>query len=95
MTRKKQAFKESLADTLLALVINFPLNLLLVWIAYDLQFSALQTSVFLTVIFFLVAVVRKTYTRTYFDKKIVKKYQKTLDFCQNNTIIYVSVFING
>jgi len=73
MTRKKQAFKESLADTLLALVINFPLNLLLVWIAYDLQFTALQTSVFLTVIFFVVAVVRKTYTRTYFDKKNSKK----------------------
>lgn len=76
MTRKTQAFKESLADTLLALVINFPLNLLLVWIAYDLQFTALQTSVFLTVIFFVVAVVRKTYTRTYFDKRNEKKFSK-------------------
>lgn len=76
MTRKTQAFKESLADTLLALVINFPLNLLLVWIAYDMKFTALQTSVFLTVIFFVVAVVRKTYTRTYFDKRNEKKLSK-------------------
>ena len=39
---KKVAFKEAVADTFLAFIINFPLNLLLVAIAFDLDFTALQ-----------------------------------------------------
>lgn len=69
----KTAFKESLADTLLALAINFPLNLVLVGIAFEYKFTAMQTSVFLTVIFFIVAVARKTYTRVYFEKRNIRK----------------------
>ena len=48
---KKVAFKEAVADTFLAFIINFPLNLLLVAIAFDLDFTALQTSIFLTLVF--------------------------------------------
>lgn len=70
--QKKKAFKESLADTILALIINFPLNIMLVAIAFELQFGVLATSVFLTSVFFTVAVIRKTYTRLYFDKKNAK-----------------------
>lgn len=76
MTTKKQrnkAFKESLADTILALIINFPLNIFLVAIAFELQLGILATSIFLTSVFFIVAVIRKTYTRLYFDKKNAKK----------------------
>lgn len=75
-TTKKQrnkAFKESLADTILALIINFPLNIFLVAIAFELQLGILATSIFLTSVFFIVAVIRKTYTRLYFDKKNAKK----------------------
>ena len=39
---KKVAFKEAVADTFLAFIINFPLNLLLIAIAFDLDFTALQ-----------------------------------------------------
>ena len=70
---KQKAFKEALSDTLLAVVINFPLNIGLVAIAHYYKMSVMETSVFLTVIFFIVAVVRKTYTRIYFEKRNDRK----------------------
>ena len=73
---KKVAFKEAVADTFLAFIINFPLNLLLIAIAFDLDFTALQTSIFLTLVFTTVAIIRKTYTRMYFETKKFKKKAK-------------------
>lgn len=69
----QRAFKEALSDTLIATVINLPLNIGLVAIAHFYNMSVMQTSVFLTVVFFLVAVVRKTYTRIYFEKRNDRK----------------------
>lgn len=76
-----QAFKESVLDTCLALCINFPLNMLLLYLAnryvvpgYDTEAEQIFfTSVFLTVVFTTVAIVRKTYTRMYFENKKIKK----------------------
>lgn len=76
---KKKAFKEALSDTLLAVIINFPLNIGLVAIAHYYQMGVMQTSVFLTVVFFIVAVVRKTYTRVYFEKRENRKKVKQND----------------
>ena len=73
---KKVAFKEAVADTFLAFIINFPLNLLLVAIAFDLDFTALQTSIFLTLVFTTVAIIRKTYTRMYFETRNLRKKEK-------------------
>ena len=70
---KKQAFKEAFLDTMLALSINFPLNILLVWIAFSLELGVVATSVFLTAVFTTVAIIRKTYTRLYFEHKARKK----------------------
>jgi hypothetical protein len=70
---KKQAFKEAFLDTMLALIINFPLNILLVAIAFEFNFGIFATSVFLTAVFTTVAIIRKTYTRLYFHKKYLKK----------------------
>jgi len=81
---KKQAFKESVSDTLLALIINFPLNIFLLFVANrtfmpNMTSEAEQvfwTSVFLTANFTVVAIIRKTYTRLYFEEKRLKKMQK-------------------
>ncbi len=86
---KKIAFKEAVADTFLAFLINFPLNILLVAIAFDLELSVLGTSVFLTAIFTSVAIIRKTYTRMYFEtRNLRKKAKKGWFFAKKHYIIY-------
>lgn len=86
---KKIAFKEAVADTFLAFLINFPLNILLVAIAFDLKLSVLQTSVFLTIVFTTVAIIRKTYTRMYFEtRNLRKKAKKGWFFAKKHYIIY-------
>jgi len=74
--KRSVAFKEAVADTFLAFLINFPLNLLLVAIAFDMKLSAVETSIFLTVVFTTVAIIRKTYTRMYFETRNLKKMAK-------------------
>ena len=81
--KKKQAMRESLVDTSLALAINFPLNMVLLYIANrtflpKLTEEASQifwTSVFLTVVFTSVAIVRKYFMRQWFDKRNQKELQ--------------------
>jgi len=74
--QKLAAFKEAVSDTALATVLNFPLNLLLVTIARALELTILQTSIFFTVVFSVVAILRKTWVRLYFFKKDLKKRTK-------------------
>jgi len=82
---RDRAFKESVQDTMLALIINFPLNMILLYIANRTFLLVLEsegdrifwTSVFLTSVFTVFAVVRKTYVRMYFEKKNLKIMQKT------------------
>lgn len=77
MSIDKESLKESVSDTTLALVINFPFNMLLLWIANRTFIPNLDTegdiifwtSVFLTVNFTVVAIVRKYFVRNYFKKK--------------------------
>lgn len=88
---KEQAFKEAVLDTLLALSINFPLNMLLLYLANRFVVPAFNTeaqqifwtSVFLTVVFTTVAIVRKTYTRMYFE---TKRIQKEVEITKKSTI---------
>ena len=70
---KKQALKESVLDTLLAFCMNFPLNIVLVWIAFSLELGVMATSIFLSAVFTTVAIIRKYFTRLYFEKKLRKK----------------------
>jgi len=71
--RRARAFREAVADTALAFSINVPLNFAMVWIAFQLKLSAWQTSLMLTTVFTIFALVRKTYMRLHFEKK----HQKT------------------
>ena len=78
---KKQAFKESVSDTTIALIINFPLNMLLLYIANRTFIPKLDseadiifwTSVFLTFWFTLIAIIRKTYVRVWFENRRLKR----------------------
>ena len=72
MTTKKEykrALKEATTDTLLALIINFPLNVLLLYVAANMELTIFWTSCFMTAIFTNIAIVRKTIVRVHFKKK--------------------------
>jgi len=64
-----KAWIEAVADTALGTVINFPLNILLLWMAARMQLDILQTSIMLSMVFIMVAIVRKTVVRCYFHTK--------------------------
>lgn len=64
----KPAFKESLSDTFLGTVVNFPLNYILFAFCLSANMTALQMTVFCTSILFVLAVARKYYVRIYFSK---------------------------
>ena len=68
-----RAFKERKTQ---AFVINVPLNFVLVAMAFRLEFTAFETSVMLTTIFTIFAIVRKTYVRLFFEERNRKKWQK-------------------
>jgi len=70
---KKAALREAVTDTVIATILNFPLNLVLVAIAFNYKLSIFQTSVFFTVVFSGVAILRKTYIRLYFNKRNKRK----------------------
>lgn len=73
MSSKYAAFKEAVADTGIALMINFPLNMGLVVVSRTYDMGVLATTVFFTVVFTIVAIVRKTYLRLYFEKRNQRK----------------------
>lgn len=70
---KKLAFQEAFGDTMLALTINFPLNLLLVWFAYQASLTVFYTSLLLTTVFTTVAIIRKYYVRLWFESRNNKR----------------------
>lgn len=81
MNIDKQSLKESVGDTALALLINFPLNMLLLYVANRTFIPKLDsegdiifwTSVFLTFWFTLVAITRKYFVRVWFKNKELNK----------------------
>jgi hypothetical protein len=73
---KSDAFKESFGDTFFATLINFPLQFILITIAFGWQLTAFQTTLFITSVMFTIAVARKYYIRLYFHKKYKKKQEK-------------------
>lgn len=64
-----RAWFEAVFDTGVAVVINFPLNVCLLWFANRIDLSILQTSVMFTCVFTAVAIIRKYFIRNYFSKK--------------------------
>ena len=70
---KMAAFKEAVADTGIALIINFPLNMALIAIARHYDMTIFVTTVFFTIVFTVFAIARKTYMRIYFEKRNQRK----------------------
>jgi Kef-type K+ transport system membrane component KefB len=79
--KKKQAMREAVVDTTFALIINFPLNFVLLWIATLLGINDndsannLMMTIFLTTVFTIVAIIRKYFMRQWFDKMNQKELQ--------------------
>jgi O-antigen/teichoic acid export membrane protein len=67
-----KAFKESITDTGVGLVINLVLNYFLISVGLHYDWSALKMTVIFTTIFTLVAIVRKTLIRFHFAKRYHK-----------------------
>jgi len=67
--RRILSLREAIADTALGVLINTPLNFGFIALAFHLEMSALETSIWLTVIFTVLAIVRKYWLRMRFYKK--------------------------
>lgn len=65
----REALKESWYDSVIATVINFPLNYILIYIAFGVQMTVMQTTLFCTSILFVVATYRKYKVRIHFKGK--------------------------
>lgn len=73
--------REAVVDTTFALIINFPLNFVLLWIGTFLGINDnnsannLKMTIFLTTVFTIVAIIRKYFMRQWFDKMNQKELQ--------------------
>ena len=68
-----KAWKESIGDTLIALVINYPANIILLTVAFELELTPFETATAISIIFTIIAIVRKYFVRVYFSKKNQKR----------------------
>jgi hypothetical protein len=64
----KRALKEAVFDTALATPLNLMLNYIFLAVFLSWGWGAFQISVGMTVMFFMVAIVRKYYVRQYFKR---------------------------
>ena len=69
MIINKEAMKESLSDTFIATIINFPLNWFLISVAFYVKMNALETAIFCTSILFVIAIIRKYMVRIHFANR--------------------------
>ena len=67
--RKILSLREAVIDTGIGLIVNTPLNFIFIALAYHHELTAFQTSVGLTVIFTIFAIIRKYFIRLRFYKK--------------------------
>ena len=68
-----KAWLEATLDTMLGMGINFPLNILLLYIATSLEFSVIMSAAFITGILTVIAIVRKYCIRNFFEKKVATR----------------------
>ena len=66
----RKAWIEAISDTALGSLINFPLNIVILTITFELELTVLQTSVVLAVTFTILAIIRKYMVRSFFSKKV-------------------------
>ena len=64
----KAAWKEAITDTSIGFVINFPINVVMLYICKLLDVTVFMTSIILSVVFTAVAIIRKYTVRIFFNK---------------------------
>lgn len=67
--KNKQAWREAFLDTGIGFVVNFPLNIILLTIAAWLHLTVFWTSVWMSIAFTVVAILRKYIVREHFSEK--------------------------
>lgn len=67
--RKILSLREALIDTGIGLLVNTPLNFGFIALAFHLELSAFETSLWLTIFFTILAIIRKYWIRLRFYKK--------------------------
>lgn len=70
---KLRALKEAIADTAIGSVINVPINFLMISVAFYYEWTAFATTVLMTGVFTIIAITRKYYIRTHFQKHYNRK----------------------
>jgi len=65
----REALKEVFSDTIIATLINFPLNFVLISFAFYVKMDAFITTVFCTSVLFVIALIRKYIVRIHFLKR--------------------------
>ena len=65
----KHALHESITDTGVGLAIIMPLNFIMLWIMNHVEMTVTQGTIFMSAVFTLFAIARKTYTRLHFSKR--------------------------
>ena len=79
MISKKEkwaAFKEACADTGVGAAMNIPLNFIMLYFALEMEMNAWQITLFMTTVFTVVAIARKTYIRIHFANRYQKMGRK-------------------
>ena len=65
----RAALKEAVSDTVIGTIINFPLNVIMMWVIFRVELTVMQSSILLWAVFTSIAVIRKYYIRVYYSKK--------------------------
>jgi len=68
-SRKLISLREAILDTVLAVLTNTPINFVIIAIAFRYDWTATFTSIVLTIIFTILAIIRKTWLRLKFYEK--------------------------
>lgn len=68
-----RAIKESFIDTFVAIVMNFPINYVILKLVIYYEMSAFDATVMMSTVFTIIALIRKTLIRLHFEKIYNKK----------------------
>jgi|TARA_R110000796_G_scaffold37909_2_gene95811 hypothetical protein len=69
MKINKDALKESITDTTLGAIVNFPLSWLTITIVLHFTHNSFIISLSQLIVLSILAIIRRYYTRVYFDKR--------------------------
>lgn len=65
----RAALKESVSDTIIATPLNLAINYIFLALLMSLNYGPILISIIMTTVFFIIAIVRKYYVRTWFKKR--------------------------